>query len=155
MSRLKLSKNLLQMKFMQKTKDELDEEKDAGLFNQSHSYLTKKQKYEFEPSYQYFENLRFGRVSYKGANVEIERLAEELAGTTNGSNANSAPTNKLDEVEISDEQMADYYKESRRKGSTPKGGYSKGAIPTGASPRGATPKGANSNNRNKRKRGSD
>lgn len=131
MSRLKLSKNLLQMKFMQKTKEELEEDTDAQLFNQSHSYLTKKQKYQFEPSYQYFENLKFGRVSYMGANAEIERLSEELAGAASGKGVNASSAQaKLDEVEISDEQMADYYQESRRKG-------------------------AASNNRNKRKRGSD
>lgn len=128
MSRLKLSKNLLQMKFMQKTKEELEENQDAQLFNQNHDYLAKKQKYQFEPSYQFFENLKFGRTSFKGANLEIEKLQEEFAGQTNSKSINTREA-KLDDVEITDEQMADYYRPSRSKGA--------------------------SSNKNKRKRGSD
>ena len=131
MSRLKLSKNLLQMKFMQKTKEELEENQDAQLFNQNHDYLAKKQKYQFEPSYQYFENLKFGRTSYKSMNLEIEKLQEEFASLSNGGKSiNTAKSEQdADAVEITDEQMADYYRQSRSKGT--------------------------SNNKNKRKRGSD
>ena len=116
MSRLKLSKNLLQMKFMQKTKDELEENQDAQLFSQHPDYLAKKQKYHFEPSYQYFENLKFGRTSYKGMNHEIEKLQEELACLSNGKSTSTVSAQpKQDDVEITDEQMADYYRQSRSK----------------------------------------
>lgn len=102
------------MKFMQKSKEqsEIEEDKETNLFNQNYDYLTKKQKYLFEPSYCYFEDLKFGRFSYKGMNVEIEKLQEELNEQKNlKNNGKNKKEIIIDDVEITDKEMAKRYLE--------------------------------------------
>ena len=98
------------MKFMQKTKEQLEnEEQKSSLFNQNYNYLTKRQRYFYEPSFVFFEELKFGRFSYKGANLEIEKLQEELS-EKDKSNVNKKKKIEVnDDVEITDEQMAKRY----------------------------------------------
>lgn len=66
MSNLNFSKNLLQMKFMKRAKDQIDTEDDGTNLFKKNNYLIKQQKYHYERSYTFFENTKFGRVSYKG-----------------------------------------------------------------------------------------
>lgn len=121
MSKLKLSKNLLQMKFMQRTKEQFETEADeeSSTFNQNYSYLTKKQRYLFEPSYAFFEDMRFGRLSYKGMNAEIEKLMQDLNESSVQANNKSVQDDALDDVEITDEEMARRYKQLHTKAGAP------------------------------------
>src|SRR5689334_9985148 len=83
-----LSKNLLQMKFMQKTKDksetDFEEQHNKSLLNEEYNESLRKegQKYVMDNSYLYCERLIFGRMSFKGMNPEIEKLMQELDGNS-------------------------------------------------------------------------
>ncbi|XP_033754885.1 M-phase phosphoprotein 6-like [Pecten maximus] len=78
-----LSKNVLQMKFMQRSairiEKELNEEENKDI-DDEHWVLdlpaTQKleNRYIFEPSLMRIENLQYGRMSYCGFNPEIEKL---------------------------------------------------------------------------------
>lgn len=71
------SKNLLGLKFMQRAKKEVDkiaEEKDESFDTSLGKSIKNKQKYIINPSYQFCERLRFGRLSFKGMNTEIENM---------------------------------------------------------------------------------
>lgn len=74
-----LSKNLLQMKFMQR-RGGVDDDKNLQLPNYNPNFKvfseTDRSNYHFESSFETIENLRFGRMSFKGMNVEIERLQD-------------------------------------------------------------------------------
>lgn len=77
-----LSKNLLQMKFMQRTKEKVDrieeEEKTAHLLEKVEApVLTIRDQIIVEPSYVECEQLVFGRMSFKGYNPEIEKLMSD------------------------------------------------------------------------------
>lgn len=112
----KLSKNLLKMKFMKKAKEqsEKDEGNESNLFGQNYGYLTKQQRYLFEPSYAFFENSRFGRISYKGMNIEIERIMNET--NTKLPVNNKVAKEEMDDVEITDQEMANRYIMNRKAG---------------------------------------
>lgn len=76
-----LSKNLLQMKFMQKCKakyeDKPNEQKISIDSVLNECVKLESNKYLIESSFVTFENLKFGRMSFKGMNVEIERLLND------------------------------------------------------------------------------
>ncbi|XP_040572299.1 M-phase phosphoprotein 6 [Lepeophtheirus salmonis] len=82
----KLSRNLLQMKFMKKTKEKEDQaEEDAEghtLFQRDITKTMEKQGSRFivEPSFARIEDLIFGRLAYHGMNPAIEKkMANERA----------------------------------------------------------------------------
>ncbi|XP_064610770.1 M-phase phosphoprotein 6-like [Liolophura sinensis] len=80
----RLSKNLLQMKFMRRSviriEKEQNEEEQRRVIDDEHWVLDipelqeKESRYQLEPSYAPCENLVFGRMSFKGLNPEIEKL---------------------------------------------------------------------------------
>ena len=105
-----LSKNLLQMKFMQRTKEkiELEEEESKAahlLDNVDTSSLPKRKQILIEPSFEVCCNLRFGRMSFKGQNKEIEALMEEKKRELMESTTYEEP------AEVSNREMAKRYNE--------------------------------------------
>jgi len=111
---LKLSSNLLKMKFMKKTaaeeQEELAIEEQKHLIDGEHWYYDTEQKTYaiskigaviIEASYTVFENIGFGRFSFNGFNPQIEKI------------------NKIDEkeenendTEINDSDMATYFNQN-------------------------------------------
>ncbi|XP_013882236.1 M-phase phosphoprotein 6 [Austrofundulus limnaeus] len=84
MDHVKLSKNLLRMKFMQRgldaeTKKQLEED-EKRIISDEHWYLdlpeltAKENLIVEEKSFVPCEELRFGRLSFKGFNPEVEKL---------------------------------------------------------------------------------
>uniref|UniRef100_A0A6M2DJY0 Putative m-phase phosphoprotein 6 n=1 Tax=Xenopsylla cheopis TaxID=163159 RepID=A0A6M2DJY0_XENCH len=119
----KLSKSILEMKFMKKTKEkfmkeEEDEESRNMYSNEITDRMNKNSQYIEEPSLAICENLLVGRLSYKGMNPEIERLLEleELE--------RAAKETPRDEADVSDSEMTNYFIDTRKTGDDP-GKYSK------------------------------
>ncbi|XP_072135967.1 M-phase phosphoprotein 6 isoform X2 [Mobula birostris] len=113
---MKLSKNLLRMKFMQRsldteTKQQLEEE-EKKIISDEHWYLDlpelkeKENHIIEEKSFVPCEELLFGRMSFKGFNPEIEKLVAQMYSK----NENEEPEDqsKMD-VDVSDEEMARRY----------------------------------------------
>ncbi|XP_059849136.1 M-phase phosphoprotein 6 [Hypanus sabinus] len=113
---MKLSKNLLRMKFMQRsldteTKQQLEEE-ERKIISDEHWYLDlpelkeKENHIIEEKSFVPCEELLFGRMSFKGFNPEIEKLVAQMYSK----NENEEPEDqsKMD-VDVSDEEMARRY----------------------------------------------
>ncbi|XP_012275386.1 M-phase phosphoprotein 6 [Orussus abietinus] len=104
-STVTLSKGILEMKFMKKTKEKVEKQlyqEEGEEYFGSHLTTCMKQKsgkFIIEPSYVFCENLIDGRVSFNGMNPEIERLME-LEQETN------QPKAAKEECDVSDEQMA-------------------------------------------------
>lgn len=106
-SKTKLSKSILEMKFMKRTKEkvekELEIEETQKLYKQN---LNKKMlgagesKFYIEPSYFLCEGLREGRLSFRGMNEELEKYLEK----TNYWGVPEEPSKQ--EVEVEDEEMA-------------------------------------------------
>ncbi|XP_041783037.1 uncharacterized protein LOC121599365 [Anopheles merus] len=86
MNKVQLSKGILQMKFMSRTKEKLDKEADEergrALYASeiTDKMLTETVKYVMEPSYVPCENLIEGRISYGGMNPDIERILDIESG---------------------------------------------------------------------------
>lgn len=103
----KLSKSILEMKFMKRTKDKVFEAEDnaegrAMYFAEiTEKMLQDNSKFIVEPSYVPCENLIDGRFSFRGMNPEIERILELEAKQTQ--------LNIDGKMDISDENMATYY----------------------------------------------
>ncbi|XP_038070426.1 M-phase phosphoprotein 6-like [Patiria miniata] len=111
----KLSKNLMQMKFMQRTQEsnvqkELEAEQRRRI-DETHWFLdlpeitVKESNFDVEPSFAVCEDLKFGRMSYKGMNPSIEKImrsieAEELEAISE---------QREREMTVSDEEMARRY----------------------------------------------
>lgn len=96
------------MKFMQKTKEktEKSEELDSSGLPSTLEHVNKNLKFIHEPSYVLIEGLKFGRISYRGMNAEIERLNED----SNPRQENKQKQSRNDqEKEISDQEMAKRY----------------------------------------------
>lgn len=78
----RLSKGILEMKFMQRTKAKVDKEIEAAEGRAMYSneitekMLNSNSNFIIEPSFVYCENLIEGRLSFRGMNPEIERLLE-------------------------------------------------------------------------------
>lgn len=71
------SKNLLGLKFMQRAKKEIEkmiEERDDSFDSSICQSMRNKQHCIMNHSYQFCERLRFGRLSFKGMNPEIESI---------------------------------------------------------------------------------
>ncbi|KAK7114695.1 M-phase phosphoprotein 6-like [Littorina saxatilis] len=80
----KLSKNVLMMKFMQRSvlrmEVEQNEEEKQRVIDDEHWVLDlpqltqREEKFVVQPSYITCENLQYGRMSFKGFNPEVEKL---------------------------------------------------------------------------------
>lgn len=74
------SKDLLGLKFMQRAKKEVEkvaqEEEESFNLNLSKN-VKNKQQYIINQSYQFCERLKFGRLSFRGMNSDIENLDKE------------------------------------------------------------------------------
>lgn len=105
----KLSKTILEMKFMKRTKDKvLKEEDDAKGRAMYSNEITEKMlandcPYIVEPSYMPCEDLNDGRFSFRGMNPEIERLLEQEEA------ARQAAIEKDVKQDVSDADMTVYY----------------------------------------------
>ncbi|CAL7934988.1 unnamed protein product [Xylocopa violacea] len=113
-NRAKLSKSILEMKFMKRTKEKVEkqqfQEEGEEYFGNE---LTKRMKQEserfiIEPSYVFCEKLIDGRVSFQGMNPEIEKLMEEEQ------NNECVKVKAKEEADISEEQMAENWKNYRK-----------------------------------------
>lgn len=108
MARPKLSKTILEMKFMKRTKEKvLKEEDDAQGRAMYSNEITERMRsdcpYISEPSYIPCEDLNDGRFSFRGMNPEIERLLELEE------QAKQASIDKNVSKDVSDADMATYY----------------------------------------------
>ncbi|KAM8799331.1 M-phase phosphoprotein 6 [Eudromia elegans] len=112
----KLSKNLLRMKFMQRsldsqTKKQLEEE-EKKIISEEHWYLDLpdlKEKESFiieERSFMPCEDLLYGRMSFKGFNPEIEKLMVQM---NSKSKKEEIEVDDKMEADVSDEEMARRY----------------------------------------------
>eukprot|EP00088_Acartia_fossae_P019354 TRINITY_DN21298_c0_g1_i1.p1 TRINITY_DN21298_c0_g1~~TRINITY_DN21298_c0_g1_i1.p1 ORF type:complete len:175 (+),score=39.73 TRINITY_DN21298_c0_g1_i1:37-561(+) len=105
-SKKKLSKHLLEMKFMKRTKEkkELQDEEEirSQMFDAevTPAMRVEGDRFMIESSYGPIENLKFGRLSFKGMNPEIETIMLEDA---------ARDENTKQEMEVSDQEMADRY----------------------------------------------
>lgn len=106
---VKLSKSILDMKFMKRTKEKVQKEEEDEKARAMHSNeITEKMlrgdcPYIIEPSYVPCEDLDDGRYSFRGMNPDIERLAElELQ-------AKQAKFEKNVRKDVTDEEMAEQY----------------------------------------------
>lgn len=108
-NKLKLSKSILDMKFMKRTKEKvLKEEDDAqsrAMYSNeiTHKMLTTESLYVVEPSYMPCEELNEGRFSFRGMNPEIERLLELEQ------QAKQATIDENVQKDVTDEDMSAYY----------------------------------------------
>lgn len=109
-AKTKLSKGILEMKFMKRTRDKVIKEKDdeegrAMYASQITDRMLRQGEcpYIIESSYVPCENLVEGRFSFRGMNPEIERLLEleELA--------RQATLSKDIKQDVTDQEMADQY----------------------------------------------
>ncbi|RWS14696.1 M-phase phosphoprotein 6-like protein [Dinothrombium tinctorium] len=76
---MKLSKNLMQMKFMQRGKQRLESEEESESNSNVPAIDVKTDdKFMFADSFTFCENLKFGRMSFKGMNADIEKLMADL-----------------------------------------------------------------------------
>ncbi|XP_055855179.1 M-phase phosphoprotein 6 [Episyrphus balteatus] len=80
-NRARLSKGILEMKFMQRTKAKVDKEIEEAEGRAMYSSeitdkMNQNSNFIIEPSFMYCEGLIEGRLSYRGMNPEIERLLE-------------------------------------------------------------------------------
>ncbi|XP_053556728.1 M-phase phosphoprotein 6 [Bombina bombina] len=112
----KLSKNLLRMKFMQRsldaeTKKQLEED-EKKIISDEHWYLDLpelKEKESFiieERSFLPCEDFLYGRMSFKGFNPEVEKLMVQM---NSKSTKEEIVEEDKTEMDISDEEMARRY----------------------------------------------
>ncbi|KAF6214799.1 hypothetical protein GE061_009542 [Apolygus lucorum] len=104
----KLSKGVLEMKFMQRTKNRMRAEKEAlesrTMYEKdiSTGMQNAVDKFIIEPSYVPIHNLIVGRVSYGGFNPEIEKFMTKLDGDA------EVQVSREMEKEISDNEMTEF-----------------------------------------------
>ncbi|KAK3591348.1 hypothetical protein CHS0354_040309 [Potamilus streckersoni] len=116
-SKSKLSKNVLQMKFMQRSvlrmeKEEIEEEAQK-MIDEEHWVMAvpqgdkqqRQSQYIVEPSYSRCEDLLFGRMSFKGCNPEIEKLMKSHMQDSELEEA----SRKESEIGVDDMEMAERY----------------------------------------------
>ncbi|XP_001605943.1 M-phase phosphoprotein 6 [Nasonia vitripennis] len=103
-NRVYLSKSILEMKFMKRTKDKVEKQtyqKEGEDYFSSQQQLPKKTgRYITEASYIFCEDLIEGRLSFQGENPELERLLELEQMEKNPKVENDMDT------DVSDAQMA-------------------------------------------------
>ncbi|XP_055530883.1 M-phase phosphoprotein 6 [Wyeomyia smithii] len=119
MNKVHLSKGILEMKFMSRTREKLEKEKDdaegRALYSNeiTDKMLHDSSKYIIETSYVPCEDLIEGRVSYGGMNPEIERIIEleknkDLAIKIEKERAEAAEKQRM-RRDVPDEEMAKFY----------------------------------------------
>merc|ERR1711894_203678 len=107
-SKKRLSKNILEMKFMKKTKEktemEMEDEERQQMFRNQISDAMRHQGSRFiiDPSYASIEELNFGRIAFHGMNPEIEKMAENERIRQEEKEA------AKNEKEVQDEDMAHF-----------------------------------------------
>jgi len=103
----KLSKHLLEMKFMKRTREktELQDEEEirSQMFDSevTPAMRASGERFILESSFIPIENLKFGRLSFKGMNPEIETIMLE--------EASREESVRQTEMEVSDQEMAERY----------------------------------------------
>lgn len=108
-NKTKLSKSILEMKFMKKTKEKVEKEADDEEGRQMYAgQITDKMLhgdclYINEDSFVPCEDLIVGRVSYRGMNPEIERILELE------DESKQAVLIKEQELDVNDKDMAKHY----------------------------------------------
>ncbi|XP_033625461.1 M-phase phosphoprotein 6-like [Asterias rubens] len=111
----KLSKHLMQMKFMQRSQEndiqkEIEEEERRRV-DETHwvldlpEIIAKESKYEVESSHAVCKDLKFGRMSFKGMNPTIEKIMQSLVAEE----LEKKSEQKEREMTVSDEEMARRY----------------------------------------------
>ncbi|XP_076298650.1 M-phase phosphoprotein 6 [Lasioglossum baleicum] len=109
-NKAKLSKSILDMKFMKRTKEKVEkqqfqEEGEEYFGNELTKRMMKdSERFIMEPSYIFCEKLIDGRVSYQGMNPEIEKLMEHEQ------TKERVAMELKKETDISDEQMVKHWK---------------------------------------------
>lgn len=105
----RLSKSILEMKFMKRTKEKVIKEEDAAegramyLSEMTDKMLSGNSQFISEPSYVPCENLKDGRVSFRGMNPEIERLIELEEREKQAKAENDV------KKDVTDAEMTEYY----------------------------------------------
>ncbi|TDG49435.1 hypothetical protein AWZ03_004118 [Drosophila navojoa] len=105
----RLSRGLLDMKFMQRTKakvakEEDDEQSRAMYSNEmNQKMLNSNSNFIIEPSYTICAGLIDGRLSFRGMNPELERLMELEQAEKQGNTKPEQPK------EVNDQEMAEIY----------------------------------------------
>lgn len=105
----RLSKSILEMKFMKRTKEKVIKEEDAAegramyLSEMTDKMLAGNSQFIIEPSYVPCENLKDGRVSFRGMNPEIERLLELEEREKQAKADNDV------KKDVTDAEMTEYY----------------------------------------------
>ncbi|XP_031630463.1 M-phase phosphoprotein 6 [Contarinia nasturtii] len=108
-NKVKLSKSILDMKFMKRTKEKVLKEEDdaqsrAMYSNEITDKMRKSESYfVIEPSYVPCENLNDGRFSFRGMNPEIERILELEQ------NAKQAAMDQNVKKDVTDDDMQSAY----------------------------------------------
>ncbi|XP_047370720.1 M-phase phosphoprotein 6 [Vespa velutina] len=111
----KLSKSILQMKFMKRTKEKVEkqmiEKEGEEYFSGQLSIQMKNESEKFiiEPSYVFCEKLIDGRLSFHGMNPELEKLLE-IENVDK-----QIELEKKQEADITDEQMVKQWINLRKK----------------------------------------
>lgn len=103
------SKNLLGLKFMQRAKKEVEkikEEKDESFDISLCEAIKNKQRYIINPSYQFCEKLGLGRLSFKGMNIEIEKMMYNKTNKRQSppSSSSSSSDNEIDNPKSDDNE---------------------------------------------------
>ncbi|XP_029008891.1 M-phase phosphoprotein 6 [Betta splendens] len=112
---VKLSKNLLRMKFMQRgldaeTKKQLEDE-ERRIISDEHWHLdlpelkANENLIIEEPSFVPCENLNYGRISFKGFNPEVEKLMVLINPKEEGANEEEQQIGRM-QTDVTDEEMA-------------------------------------------------
>lgn len=113
---VRLSKNLLRMKFMQRcldadTKKQLEEE-ERRIISDEHWYLdlpelkARENLIVEEQSFVPCEELRFGRISFKGFNPEVEKLMALLNPREENEDEEDEEQRRKMQTDVTDEEMA-------------------------------------------------
>lgn len=105
----RLSRGLLDMKFMQRTKAKVakedDDEQSRAMYSNemNQKMLNSNSNFIIEPSYSICAGLIDGRLSFRGMNPELERLMELEQAEKQGNTRPEQPK------EVNDQEMAEIY----------------------------------------------
>ncbi|KAG8227577.1 hypothetical protein J437_LFUL000677 [Ladona fulva] len=107
----KLSKNILEMKFMKRSKEKAEKEKEDEerqiMFSHEITPGMKESNYVLEPSFIPCEDLILGRLSYHGFNPVVERMMQErIDEEESKARVEKAAAERRAEKDVSDEEMA-------------------------------------------------
>lgn len=106
---VKLSKGILDMKFMKRTKEKVLKEEDDAKSREMYSneitakMLSTESRYTIEPSYIFCEDLNDGRFSFRGMNPEIESILQSEKAAKEGKIEQNV------KKDVSDEDMKNNY----------------------------------------------